>query len=142
MNHFFHIIGRNKILFPPPPLAIKEVATNSSTERKWSCFAPFLMYPLGVNRLLKKVSSQKAIFPMANSLENEIPLSGDFEGGKRGRRSPVAAHLLRWVQGLECSVLREASDQRSAARAVAAQPPRGCTSTQPTLTITLAFQTP
>lgn len=139
MNHFFHIIGRNKILFPPPPLAIKEVATNSSTERKWSCFAPFLMYPLGV---LKKVSSQKAIFPMANSLENEIPLSGDFEGGKRGRRSPVAARLLRWVQGLECSVLREASDQRSAARAVAAQPPRGCTSTQPTLTITLAFQTP
>lgn len=57
MSPFPHITGRNKILFPPPHLAIKEVTTNSSTEVNGPGFAPFLMYSLGVNRLLKKVSS-------------------------------------------------------------------------------------
>lgn len=56
MNPFFHIIGRNKILFPPPHFAVEEVATNRSIEVNGPGFTPVLMYPLGVNRLLKKVA--------------------------------------------------------------------------------------
>lgn len=119
MNPFLHIIDRNKILFPPQLLAIKEVVTNC-TEANGLCFAPLVMYSLGVNRLLKKVSSQKSFFPTPNSHRNAVPFSGNLGGGKRGRGSPAAACLLPRVQRLRRSVLGGASDPAAAA----VQPPR------------------
>lgn len=79
MSPFLHITGRNKILFPPPHLAIKEVATNSRTEVNGPGFAPFLMYSLGVNRLLKKVSSQESLFSNAKLPRKYSPFSGDLQ---------------------------------------------------------------
>lgn len=37
MNPFFHIIDRNKILFPPQLLAIKEVITKSTEANGLFC---------------------------------------------------------------------------------------------------------
>lgn len=136
MSPFLHIIGRNKILFPPPHLLeIKEVATNSSIEVNGPGFAPFLMYSLGVNRLLKKKSVARNRFSlMPNSHGNAVPFSGDLRG-KRGRRNPAGACFFSRAQCTGRSVLGEVSD-------AAVQPPRVSTSTQPTLTIAFALIIP
>lgn len=134
MSPFLHIIGRNKILFPPPHLAIKEVATNS-TEVNGPGFAPFLMYSLGVNRLLKKVSSQKSLFSNAKLPRKYSSLFWGFARGKRGRRNSAGACLFSPARSTGRSGLGEVSD-------AAVQPPRVSTSTQPTLTIAFAFIIP
>lgn len=93
-------------------------------QKQMVCFAPLVMYSPGVNRLLKKVSSQKSLFPTPNSHRNVVPFSGNLGGGKRGRGNPAAACLLPRVQRLRRSVLGGASVPAAAA----VQPPRVSTS--------------
>lgn len=115
MNSFFHIIGSNKILFPPPHLGIKEVATNSSTQVIGPCLAPFLMYPPGVKRLLKKVITQKSLFPTPNSPGNQIPFSGIRKGGNGDRVQPQTAFSHRsdvWALGAPRGFRPEAQQRR------------------------------
>lgn len=58
MNAFFHIPGRNKILFPPPPV-------QTAACKKAAVLSPFLMYPL-----------RKQVNPKSVAVRNGSPTPG------------------------------------------------------------------